>query len=78
MIYLLDLENVSNQKPMLMQSGSTLEQCQFLRLVNSYVSFDGLVKLYFSFDCIYFWGMILYINIVISFRSFNILVDSPY
>lgn len=67
MIYQPDLENVSNQKPMLMQSGSTRERCQFLRLVNSYVSFDGLAKLCFVLFEFNFWGMAFYINVVIFF-----------
>lgn len=58
MIYLLDLENVSNQKPMLMQSGSTLEHCQFLRSILT-VLFHCSVYLFANFLlCFLFPGMI--------------------
>jgi hypothetical protein len=57
MIYPLDLESVSNQRPMLMQSGSTLELCPFLRLFVSLSQCSDLGQSFYQFSCLFcYWG----------------------
>jgi hypothetical protein len=65
MIYPLDLESVSNQRPMLMQSGSTLELRQFLRLfVSSSGCFNFWVNLCINFLIYFVFGALVSSHIV--------------
>jgi hypothetical protein len=60
MIYPLDLESVSNQRPMLMQLGSTLELHQFLRLfVSSLGCFNFWVNLCINFLVYFVFGALI-------------------